>query len=112
MQIRMTVAFDQEHGGKEYQITCGSRDILAWEKAGPGRAAAQVINLSSFRLDDLYSLAFATLRRQGVWGGKESELREHAEIDLGHARLTEEEAEAEEQAEADPTPLARSADES
>jgi len=109
MQIRMTVAFDQEHGGKEYQITCGARDILAWEKAGPGRAAAQVINLSVFRLDDLYALAFATMRRQGLWDGKESELRDRAEIDLGHAIASDDEAEVEDQAEEDPTPLVRSA---
>ena len=110
MQIRLTVTFDQEHGGKTHQITCGTRDILAWEKAGPNRAAAQVVNMSSFRVDDLYALAFATMRRQGLWDGKESELRDRAELDLGHrlAADDEAEAEAEDQAEADPTPLVRS----
>jgi hypothetical protein len=109
MQIRLTVAFDQGHGGQEYQITCGSRDILAWEKAGVGRAAAQVVLMTQFKLDDLYSLAFATMRRQGLWDGKESELREHADIDLGHAAAPDDETEADD--EDHPTQPDRSADE-
>ncbi len=84
MQVRLTVTFDQKHGGQQFKLTCGSRDILAWEKAGPGRAAAQVVILSAFALDDLYSLAFATMRRQELWSGTEKELRDQAEIDLGH----------------------------
>lgn len=92
MQVRMTVTFDQKHGGQVFELTCGARDILAWEKAGPGRAAAQVVILSAFRLDDLYALAFATMRRQGLWHGKESELRDQAEIDLGHSSEPEPEA--------------------
>lgn len=84
MQVRLTVTFDEDHGGKEYKLTCTSRDILAWEKAGPNRAAASVVVMANFRLDELYALAFATMRRQGLWDGSEKELRDWAEIDLGH----------------------------
>lgn len=103
MKVRLTVTFDQEYGGDEYQLTCGTRDILAWEKAGPGRAAAQVVLLAQFRADDLYALAFATMRRQKLWGGTESELRERAEIDLGHVDAPEQEATETESPEEDPT---------
>jgi hypothetical protein len=98
MKIRLTVTFDQQaptNAGEKFELTCTARDILAWEKAGPGRAAAQVINLAGFRLDDLYSLSFATMRRQGLWGGKETELREWAEVDLGHASVSKEDEERE-----------------
>lgn len=105
MKIRLTVTFDQKaptNAGDKFELTCESRDILAWEAAGPGRAAAQVMNLASFRLDDLYALSFATLRRQGLWSGKESELRQWAEIDLGHATMSKEDEEREAEEEADP----------
>lgn len=87
MEVRMTVTFDQKHGGDQYVITSDTRDILAWEKAGPNRAAGQVVGvtaLTTFRVDDLYSLAFATMRRQDLWQGSEKELRDNAVIDLGH----------------------------
>lgn len=105
MKIRLTVTFDQEapaNAGEVFELTCESRDILAWEKAGPGRAAAQVINLAGFRLDDLYSLSFAAMRRQELWGGKEDELRKWAEIDLGHATVSKEDEQSEAEEEADP----------
>jgi hypothetical protein len=95
MQVRLTVTFDHKHGGQKFEITCGSRDILAWEKAGPGRAAAQVIILTNFEIDNLYSLAFATLRRQELWSGTEKELRDQAELDLGHNSAPEVDDEAE-----------------
>jgi hypothetical protein len=101
MQVRLAVTFDQEHGGEKYNLTCGARDILAWEKAGPGRAAAQVVLLSQFKVDDLYSLAFATMRRQKLWSGTEKELRDQAEIDLGHDDMPEEESAAEQESEED-----------
>lgn len=84
MQLRLTVTFDQEHGGEEFKITCGPRDQLAWEKAGTDRAVGRVMSLA-YKLDDLYSLAFATLRRQKLWDGKESELRDWADVEIGHA---------------------------
>jgi hypothetical protein len=105
MKIRLTVTFDQKaptNPGDKFELTCESRDILAWEKAGPGRAAAQVLNLAGFRLDDLYSLSFATLRRQDLWGGKEQELRDWAEIDLGHASVSKEDEEREADEDSDP----------
>lgn len=107
MKVRMTVVFDQGHeidGVKEFPLTCGSRDILAWEKAGPGRAAGQVVILSNFKIDDLYALAFATLRRLGKWLDKsEADLRKHAEIDLGHYSTPEAEVVETESPEEGPT---------
>lgn len=108
MKIRLTVTFDQKaptNAGEVFEITCESRDILAWEKAGPGRAAAQVVTLTAFKLDDLYALSFAAMRRQSLWGGKESELREWAEIDLGHAAVSKEDEEREASEEQDPPTL-------
>lgn len=83
MQIRLTVTFDQAHGGDTFQLTCGPRDQLAWEMAGTDRSAGRLVTMA-YRLDDLYSLAFATMRRSGVWTGKESELRDWADISIGH----------------------------
>lgn len=107
MQVRLTVTFDQGHevdGAAVMPLTCSARDILAWEKAGPGRAAAQVVMLSQFKLDDLYALAFATMRRQGLWSGKEADLRAHAEVDLGHTTSPETDAVETESPDEDPTP--------
>jgi hypothetical protein len=109
MKIRLTVTFDQKaptNAGEVFELTCDTRDILAWEKAGPGRAAAQVLNLSGFRADDMYALAFATMRRQGLWGGKEQELRDWSVFDLGHAAVSKEDEERE--ADEDPDPPTQS----
>lgn len=106
MKVRLTVVFDQGHeidGERELQLECGSRDILAWEKAGPNRAAAQVVLLSQFKIDDLYALAFATMRRRGLWSGAEKDLREHSEIDLGWTSAPEAEATEPESEEDRPT---------
>lgn len=84
MQIRLTVTFDQEHGGQIYKITCSPRDQLAWEKAGTDRAAGRIMTMA-YRLDDLYALAFAAMRRQGLWDGAERDLREWADVEIGHA---------------------------
>lgn len=105
MQIRLTVTFDQEYGGKVFKLECGPRDQLAWEQAGPDRAAGRLMTLA-YRMDDLYALAFATLRRQGLWDGKESELRAHADLDIGH---TEEDS-GEDLADEVPTPPGPSID--
>ena len=83
MKLRLTVEFDQSHGGEKFRIECGPRDQLAWEAAGPNRAALRLMKILDCSLDDLYGLAFATLRRQGLWHGKERELRDQADIDLG-----------------------------
>lgn len=38
----------------------------------------------AWRLDDLYALAFATMRRQGLWDGAERDLRAWADVSIGH----------------------------
>lgn len=106
MQIRLTVTFDQEHGGQEFKITCSPRDQLAWEKAGTDRAAGRIMTLA-YKLDDLYSLAFATLRRQGLWDGAERELREWADVEIGHAS----DDSGEDRSDEDPTQRGHSTDE-
>lgn len=82
MQIRLTVTFDQEHGGKEFKLLCTARDQLAWEQAAPDRSAGRLMT-AAYKLDDLYALAFSTMRRQNLWDGKERELRERAEVEIG-----------------------------
>lgn len=106
MQIRLTVTFDQERGGQEFKITCGPRDQLAWEQAGPDRASGRLVT-SVWRVDDLYALAFATLRRQGLWDGREADLRAWADLEIGHA----EEDSGEDDSDEDPTQLGPSTDE-
>ncbi len=96
MQLRLTVKFDQEHGGEEIKLLCTTRDLLAWERAdGDGRRSDMRFIGLNCTLADLVSLAFAALRRQGLWSGKERDLGDQAEIDLGWADEPEKEEEDE-----------------
>src|SRR5688572_31309520 len=103
MDARLTVTFDD---GRVEELTAGIKDQLAWEKAAPGRSwgrfLTQMVNGETL-LQDLYSLAFATMRRQGLFCGSLKELEESAVVEAGHRRAEEStEDEAEESAE-DPT---------
>lgn len=53
--------------GEQYEVVAGSRDILAFEKAGRGRTLTQLSE--NPKMDDLYALSFLAAKRQGLFEG-------------------------------------------
>lgn len=103
MKIFMTVTFDD---GRVEELTVGPRDQLAWETAGTDRSIGSLI-MGSDRIQDHYSLAFAALRRQGLYSGSEKELKAEADVEIGH----KDKPETEDHSDEDPTRPGPSADE-
>lgn len=85
------VAPDQ---GEPFNVTAGSRDVLAWEKAGPGRSVSAV--LENPTLTAFYGLAYAAAHRQRLFTGTQAEFE--ATCDLTRSVVDEEAS--------DPTPPA------
>lgn len=85
MKFHMTVRFDD---GREVEVTAGPRDQLAWEKAAQNRAVSQLLT-GAYRMTDLYSLAHAAMKRQGLFSGTLKDFEDSVDIELGHKRKDE-----------------------
>lgn len=98
MKFQMTLRFDD---GRELEITAGSRDQLAWEKAAQNRATSQI--LSEGRIENYFSLAHAAAKRQGMFTGTLKEFEDSVELDLGHTISKGEDAPETDDADEHPT---------
>jgi len=87
MKFRMTARPDS---GEPFEITAGPRDQLAWERAAPGRAYSAL--LSGHSMTDLYSLAHAAAKRQGLYAGSLAQFEEAVELEVGHTLTTAEDS--------------------
>jgi hypothetical protein len=79
MKLTFDVAFES---GKKIRVTAGPRDQLKWEQGGSGRAFGDLI-ARNYKIGELYSLAHAALKRQGLWDGTLQELQEQADVEIG-----------------------------
>lgn len=79
MKLTFDVSFED---GKTVKVTAGPRDQLMWEQAGSGRAFGELLS-RSYKIGDLYSLAHAAMKRQGLYDGSLKELQEQADVELG-----------------------------
>jgi hypothetical protein len=95
MDAELTVEFDD---GRVEEITAKVRDQLAWEKAAPGRSwgrfLTQMVN-GETQLQDLYSLAFATMKRSGTYTGSQRDFEASAVVEGGHRSGAPEDVESE-----------------
>jgi hypothetical protein len=112
MDAKLTVEFDD---GRVEEIIAKVRDQLAWEKAAPGRSwgrfLTQMVN-GETQLQDLYSLAFATMKRSGAYTGSQKDFEASAVVSGGHRSdsTEEDESEVDEADASDPTRPDRSSD--
>lgn len=98
MQFFLTIKFDD---GREVEVTAGPRDQLAWEKTAQNRSLSQLIG-GELRVSDLYSLAHAAAKRQGLYTGSLKDLEESADVEYGHSSKGED-APAKDVADENPT---------
>ncbi|GEL17690.1 hypothetical protein [Pseudonocardia asaccharolytica] len=64
--------------GEPFSVVAGSRDVLAWEKAGPGRSVGAV--LAAPTLTAFYQLAYAAASRQRLFTGTQAEFEATCEL--------------------------------
>lgn len=62
--MRLKVSPD---GAEPYELEVASRDVVAWEKAGKGRAYSEFAE--RLRMSDVFSLAHLAARRAGRFDG-------------------------------------------
>ena len=70
-------------GGEPYIVEAGTRDVLAWEKAKPGRSAQQLQD--NFHVANAYWLAHRAAVRQGLFSGSREQFEETCELETGVA---------------------------
>lgn len=92
---------------KPYTLESSMRDVLAWEKQKPGRAAQQLSE--NIHLADLYWVAHRAAKRQGLYGGTLKEFEDSCDVVvLGQAEGLAANLSDEDAADgADPTQLGR-----
>ena len=61
-----------------YQLTARMRDVLAWERANPGRSAQQLTE--DTRLSDIYWIAHHAAKRQGLYAGTRQEFEDSCDV--------------------------------
>lgn len=79
MKLTFDVSFED---GKQIKVTAGPRDQLLWEQGGNDRAFGDLLS-RRYKVGELYSLAHAALKRQGLWDGSLRELQDQADVELG-----------------------------
>lgn len=67
--------------GASYTVTAGTRDVLAWERARPGRSAQQLVE--NFHIGDAYWLAHRAAVRAGLFDGDRKTFEATCEIQQG-----------------------------
>lgn len=75
-------------GGEPFDIEVTTRDALKWERARKGRSIDQFTKAP--RVEDLYSLAFVAVQRDGRYQGDIRQFEEECDIE----RLPDAEPEA------------------
>ena len=65
--------------GDPFEVKAKTRDVLSWEKTGPGRALTDLVG-DVVRLTDLYSLAWTAAKRQGLYTGSLEEFETSADL--------------------------------
>lgn len=66
--------------GKEpFEVNSTTRDILAWEEEKPGRSVSQLANP---HMADLYGIAHAASRREGLFTGSFQEFKANCDLDV------------------------------
>lgn len=63
---------------KPYRVVSNMRDVLAWERQKPGRAAQQLSD--NVHLADLYWIAHRAAKRQGLYGGTLKEFEDSCDV--------------------------------
>lgn len=69
--------------GEPYIVEAGTRDVLAWEREKPGRAAQQLQD--NFQVANAYWLAYRAAVRAGQFSGSRKEFEESVELETGVA---------------------------
>lgn len=80
MKLVFDVTFDD--GRDAIKVVVGPRDQLLWEQGGSDRVFGSLLT-RAYKVGELYSLAHAALKRQGLYDGTLSELQKTADIELG-----------------------------
>jgi hypothetical protein len=70
--------------GEAFDVSADSRDVLAWEKRGQGRAL-HVIS-SAMRLVHMYEIAHMASRRQGLTSLNEADFQTSCVIEIQEPR--------------------------
>jgi hypothetical protein len=68
----------QPDDGDEFEVAVGSRDIVVWEKTGPGRSITAVLN--NLKATDMYAIAHIAARRQQLFTGSLDEFEKTCDI--------------------------------
>lgn len=64
--------------GEAYQLEAGSRDVLAWERAGRGRSFSELGN--NLSMIGLYGLSYHAAVRQGRFSGTLAEWEQSVDL--------------------------------
>lgn len=68
-------------GGEPYEISCGTRDVLAWERAGKGRTSQDLVTGSATAT---YSFLHAAATRQKLFSGSLADFEASVDLLAGH----------------------------
>ena len=79
MKVTFDVSFED---GRQIKVTAGPRDQLVWEQGGSDRAFGQLLS-RQYKIGELYSLAHAAMKRQGLYDGTLKDLQERADVEIG-----------------------------
>jgi len=67
-------------GGGPFQVKASTRDVLVWEKAGPNRSMAKLIE--DLHLASVYQVAHIAARRQQLFDGSLDEFEKTCDLDI------------------------------
>lgn len=67
--------------GEQYEVVARMRDVLAWEKGNPGRAAQELSE--RVQLKDLYWIAHHAAKRQGLFTGTRQDFENTCDVVMG-----------------------------
>jgi hypothetical protein len=67
--------------GEPFQVVARMRDVLAWERANPGKTAQELTE--NTKLGDIYWIAHHAAKRQGKFDGTRQEFENSCDVSMG-----------------------------
>jgi hypothetical protein len=73
--------------GEPYEVRAGTRDVAAWERSGKDNSMANLER--DLRISDLYWIAYLAAKRQGLYGGTQSDFEASVDLSFDWAQTTD-----------------------